>query len=248
MPAGGAPRRRRLQPGRQDARDDRFLGAWRCGTPLPERLAGTSEASYGASDLALSARGDLVGVRADRRFGVPRAEVVDVARRSQVVRVGGRRGGGGLSRSRSAPTGGCWRSAATRGWCGSGTSAPGSSSTSSTPAAPVRARVQPRRPDPRRRRRRLRARRRPRRRFALGRGHGHAIGPSLAAGTAVRDDLDISADGRRLLLTAANGQGADLGCRPGVLGPACLPGREPHPDPGGVGEVPSGPAVPAGLR
>ena len=60
--------------------------------------------------------------------------------------------------------------------------------------------------------------------------------------------LDLSPDGRQLLMTAANGQGAVWDIDPESWKRARLRSRQPHADPRGVGGVPPRAAVRAGLR
>ena len=77
-----------------------------------------------------------------------------------------------------------------------------------------------------------------------------ATGPRSARGSKAgerRAMIDLSADGRRLLLTHGDGQGAVYDVDP-ELGPTCVHGREPHPDARGVGGVPPGATIRAGLR
>jgi hypothetical protein len=59
--------------------------------------------------------------------------------------------------------------------------------------------------------------------------------------------IDLAPDGRLLLETHGNGQGAVWDVDPRVLGAAGLRPRQPHADPRGVGGVPPRPALPADL-
>ena len=76
---------------------------------------------------------------------------------------------------------------------------------------------------------------------------GSQIGPRLTAG---RDSatVDVSPDGRSLLQTHGNGEGAVWDIDPESWAQARVRARQPHAHPRGVGGVPAGAALRAGLR
>ena len=77
-------------------------------------------------------------------------------------------------------------------------------------------------------------------------GTGTQIGPQLTAGDR-RTMIDLSADGRHLLETHGNGQGAVWDVDPESWERRACDARQPHADPRGVGGVPPRPALRAGL-